>query len=323
MPSSTKVLFIDPTEPILWERLSADGYECVDLRQADEATVFDHLPSAFGVVIRSRFKVDRRFLDQGAQLQFVARSGVGTEHIDLDYAAQRGIKVFTSPEGSRDTVGEHTLGLLLMLMNNLARADRQVRNGEWVRAGNRGYEIKGKTVGIIGYGNMGQAFAKRLQGFGCRVVAYDKYKTNYGDVYAEAVSLTDLQEQADILSLHIPYEEDNHHLVNKDYLQGFHKPIWIVNTARGLVIKTDDLVEALESGKVRGAALDVIEYEDQSFVHLDPKLQPPAFQALLDMPNVVLNPHIAGWSYEAEEGHARTLADKITTTFPAPKLANQ
>ncbi|MEL6969192.1 MAG: NAD(P)-dependent oxidoreductase [Bacteroidota bacterium] len=309
------VLFLDPTEPILWERLSALGYDCQDLRQADQEEVFAHLPSATGVVIRSRFKVNKAFLDQGSQLAFVARSGVGTEHIDLEYAAERGIQVFTSPEGSRDTVGEHTLGLLLMLMNNLARADHQVRRGEWIRVGNRGYEIKGKTVGIIGYGNMGQAFAQRLQGFDCTVIAYDKYKDNYGNQFAEAVSLAELQSRADIVSLHIPYEAANHHLVDAAYLSGFTKPIWLVNTARGLVVKTADLVTALENGRVLGAALDVIEYEDQSFVHLDPKQQPPAFQTLLDLPNVVLNPHIAGWSYEAEEGHSRTLADKIEAAF--------
>ena len=313
-PAAT-VLFLDPTEPVLWERLTALGYQCLDLRQADQEEVFSHLPTATGVVIRSRFKVNRAFLDQGQQLAFVARSGVGTEHIDLAYAAERGIQVFTSPEGSRDTVGEHTLGLLLMLMNNLARADRQVRQGEWIRAGNRGYEIKGKTVGIIGYGNMGGAFAQRLKGFGCTVIAYDKYKDDYGNEFAEAVSLEELQARADIVSLHIPYEPPNHHLVDENYLSGFAKPIWLVNTARGLVVKTDDLVAALENGRVLGAALDVIEYEDQSFVHLDPKQQPPAFQALLDMPNVVLNPHIAGWSYEAEEGHAQTLANKIEAAF--------
>jgi D-3-phosphoglycerate dehydrogenase len=202
-----------------------------------------------------------------------------------------------------------------MLMNHLSRADHQVRRGEWIRGGNRGHEIKGKTVGIIGYGNMGQAFARRLQGFSCEVIAYDKFKTNYGDEYANEVSLEELKSRADILSLHIPYLPENHHLVNAEYLAGFQHPIWLVNTARGLAVKTDDLVQALEDGRVRGAALDVIEYEDQSFVHLDPKQQPAAFQRLLELPNVVLNPHIAGWSYEAEEGHAQTLADKIEKTY--------
>lgn len=309
------VLFIDPTEPELRERLMASGFNCVDLQQASPETVMELLPTAFGVVIRSRMKVDRTFLDQASQLAFVARSGVGVEHIDLDYAAARGITIFTSPEGSRDTVGEHTLGMLLMLMNNLARADRQVRDGQWIRGGNRGYEIKGKTVGIIGYGNMGSAFAQRLQGFDCQVITHDKFKQNYGDEHAQEVSLQSLQEQADIVSLHIPYLPENHHLVNREYLAAFAKPIWLINTARGLIVDTEALVAGLQNGQVSGAALDVIEYEDQSFVHLDPQHQPPAFQALLDHPNTVLCPHIAGWSYEAEAGHARVLADKIEKQF--------
>jgi D-3-phosphoglycerate dehydrogenase len=281
------------------------------------------LPTAFGVVIRSRMKVDRAFLNQAKQLAFVARSGVGVEHIDLEYAAARKVTVFTSPEGSRDTVGEHSLGMLLMLMNNLARADRQVRYGQWIRGGNRGYEIKGKTVGIIGYGNMGSAFAQRLQGFDCQVLTYDKYRKNYSDEYAREVTLEDLQQQADIVSLHIPYLPENHHLVNEAYLAAFAKPIWLVNTARGLVVDTAALVAGLKNGQVRGAALDVIEYEDQSFVHLDPKQQPPAFQDLLDHPNVVLSPHIAGWSYEAEAGHARVLADKIEERFGGKERMNE
>ncbi len=301
------------------DRLMALGYDCREMLKADLEEVKAILPEAFGIVVRSRFRIDRAFLDTAQKLAFVARSGVGTEHIALEHAALRGVQVFTSPEGSRDTVGEHTIGLLLMLMNNLARADREVRQGEWIRGGNRGYEIKGKTVGIIGYGNMGQAFARRLQGFGCTVVAYDKYKDDYGNEFAQAVSLAELQERADIVSLHIPYEHDNHHLVNREYIDGFKKPFWLVNTARGLVVNTVDLVEALGKGKVRGAALDVIEYEDQSFVHLDPKKMPHPFQRLLDNPNVVLNPHIAGWSYEAEDGHARTLADKIEAHFHSSK----
>lgn len=313
------VLFLDPTEPILWERLTALGYDCREMLKADREEVLKVLPEAFGIVVRSRILLDRAFLDRAQNLKFIARSGVGTEHINLEHAAFRGIEVFTSPEGSRDTVGEHTIGLLLMLMNNLARADREVRQGEWIRGGNRGYEIKGRTVGIIGYGNMGQSFAKRLQGFGCTVIAYDKYKADYGDEFAEAVSLEELKQRAEIVSLHIPYEADNHHLVNRDYINGFQKPFWLVNTARGLVVKTEDLVAALQSGKVRGAALDVIEYEDQSFVHLDPKKMPYPFQRLLEMPNVVFNPHIAGWSYEAEDGHARTLADKVEAHFHANK----
>jgi D-3-phosphoglycerate dehydrogenase len=310
-----KILFLDPTEPDLWTRLNDLGYQCVDLKTADKAIVFKELPSAFGIIIRSRLTIDKAFIDQASQLAFIARSGVGLEHVDVVYAEEKGIKVINSPEGSRDAVGEHALGLLLMLMNNLARADRQVREGKWIRGGNRGYEIKGKIVGIIGYGNMGQAFAKRLAGFECEVIAYDKYKENYGDQFAKAVSLKKLQEQADIVSLHIPYMAENHYFFDSDLIEGFAKPLWIVNTARGSVLKTEDLLIALESGKVRGAALDVNEYEDKSFATFKPLEQGATFQRLLELPNVILNPHIAGWSFESEEGHARVLAEKIEATF--------
>lgn len=310
-----RLLFIDKVLPEIWAELTAAGIECQDAGDLSRAQVLELLPDFDGLLIRSRLNVDRELLDRGGdRLGFVARWGVGTEHIDLDYAAQRGIRVYTSPEGSRDTVGEHTVGLLLMLMNHLGRADRQVRSGQWVRAANRATEVGGKTVGLLGYGNMGTATARRLSGFGCRVLAYDKYKRDYGDRYAEAASLETLWQEADVLSIHIPYE-GNHYFVDGAFLDRFHKPVWLVNTARGLVLHTAELVERLKNGRVLGAALDVIEYEEQSFVHLDPRRQPAPFQYLLEADNVILTPHIAGWSHEAEYGHARTLASKIKAHF--------
>jgi D-3-phosphoglycerate dehydrogenase len=308
------IAFLDRVLPLLAEALTDAGFICKDYAEASRAEVLAALPHCQGIVLRSRLKVDRELIDAAPGLRFIARWGVGTEHIDLDYARARGVAVFTSPEGSRDTVAEHTVGLLLMLLNHLGRADRQVRDGQWLRAANRGTELGGKTVGILGYGNMGQAFAQRLQGFGCRVITYDKYREHYGDNYAEAVSLAQLQAEADILSLHIFYE-GNHYLVDADYLAAFAKPIYLINTARGGIVKTTDLVAALATGQVRGAALDVIEYEEQSFVHLDPRAQPAPFQQLLAADNVLLTPHIAGWSHEAETGHGRTLARKIIAAF--------
>lgn len=311
---SFSICFLDRVLPFLAEALTDAGFNCEDYAEASREEVLAALPHFQGIVLRSRLNVDRELLDAAPNLQFVARWGVGTEHIDLDYAREREVTVFTSPEGSRDTVGEHTVGLLLMLLNHLGRADRQVRDGQWVRGGNRGTELGGKTVGILGYGNMGRAFAQRLAGFGCRVIAYDKYLDDYGDDYAEAVSLAQLQAEADILSLHIFYE-GNRYLVDADYLGAFANPIYLVNTARGGIVKTADLVAALDAGRVLGAALDVIEYEEQSFVHLDPRAQPEPFQRLLAADNVILTPHIAGWSHEAEYGHGRTLADKIIAAF--------
>ncbi len=310
-----KILFIDRPHPFLEERLQQQGFICDFQYHTPRAELLPLLADYFGVVMRSRLRVDREFIDRASNLAFIAREGVGVEHIDLAYAEEQGILVLTSPEGSRDTVAEHALGLLLALMNNLSRADREVRAGQWRREPNRGVEIKGKTVGIIGYGNMGRAFARRLSGFDCRVIAYDKYREDYGDAFAEAVALPALQAAADIVSLHIPYLPENEYLVNDAYLAVFQKPIWLVNTARGDVLDTSALVRALKSGKVQGAALDVLEYEAGSFNELDLAAGPAPLQFLRESDQVVLSPHIAGWSVESKIGHARVLAEKIAKRF--------
>lgn len=310
-----KILLIDQPHPFLEQRLTELNFECIPFYQNSKEEIFAVLPECFGVVIRSRFQVDRAFLDRGCQLAFVAREGVGLEHIDTEYAELKGIKVLYSPEGSRDTVAEHALGLLLMLMNKLSVADCQIRNGQWLREANRGIEIKGKTVGIIGYGNMGSALAQRLKGFEARVIAYDKFKFGYADAHAEEVNLQTLFEESDIVSLHIPYSTDNHYFVDGDFLSRFQKKIFLVNTARGMVLKTSDLVDHLQSGKVLGAALDVLEYEETSFNFLDFESLPEPFQYLIQAENVVLSPHIAGWSVESKFGHARVLVEKIERMF--------
>ncbi len=306
-----KVLFINEAHPILPSRLTQLGYTCHFDYQSSKSEIERQLAGFEGVVLRSRMKVDKAFIDAGINLKFIAREGVGVEHIDVAYAESKGIKVLTSPEGSQDTVAEHSMGLLLTLLNNLSRADRQVRAGQWLREANRATELKGKTIGIIGYGNMGRAFAQRLQGFGVRVIAYDKYKTNYGDEHAAAVDLETLFKQSDIISLHIYYIPENYHFVNAAFLDAFQKPIYVINTARGLVLNTADLVERLQSGKVLGAALDVLEYEEQSFARIMQGTLPAPFQYLTQADNVVLSPHIAGWSFESKAGHGRVLADKI------------
>lgn len=314
-----KVLFIDASHPILPKKLEELGFDCEYKLKASRKEILDVLPAYYGVVIRSRLKVDHEFIDCSHSLKFIARYGVGLEHIDLAYAAKSNVQVFASPEGSRNAVGEHTIGLLLMLMNHLGRAAQQVKEGIWLREQNRGTEIKGKTVGILGYGNMGQAFAKRLSGFDAKVIAFDKFKSNYGNQFAKAVSLEVLQRESDILSIHIPYTEHNHYFINHQFLSAFQKPIYLVNTARGLVLKTEDLVDHLKSQKVLGAALDVIEYEEGAFVQLDPGGLPEAFQYLRMANNVILNPHIAGWSHEAKQGHAFWLGKKIETWLASTK----
>lgn len=304
------ILFLNEAHAILPDHLEQLGYTCHFDYQSSKTEIEGILPKFIGLVLRSRMSIDKQFIDAATNLKFIAREGVGVEHIDVAYAESKGIKVLNSPEGSKDTVAEHTMGLLLTLLNNLSRADREVRVGKWLREANRATELKGKTVGIIGYGNMGRAFAERLQGFGVRVIAYDKYKTNYGDAYAEAVNLETLFAESDIISLHVFYIPENRHFVNAAFLEAFQKPIYVINTARGLVLNTADLVAKLQTGKVLGAALDVLEYEEQSFATIQEQLPAP-FQYLTEADNVVLSPHIAGWSFESKQGHGRVLADKI------------
>ncbi len=311
MQHKGKILFLDKAHPFLEAHLTGLGFDChtdvTSEKQAIEAIVGEYE----GIVMRSRFRIDKVFLQKASKLIFLAREGVGLEHIDVGFAEASGIKVLISPEGSKDTVAEHALGMLLCLMNNLSRADRQVRNGQWVREANRAVELKGKTVGILGYGNMGSSLAKRLSGFDVKVLAYDKFKTGYGDDFAAESSLEQLFAEADVLSAHIPYSADNHYFINHEFLQSFNKNIYLVNTARGLVLNTADLVQNLQSGKVLGAALDVLEYEETSFDKFKLEYLPPAFDYLCQADNVLLSPHIAGWSFESKEKHARVLADKI------------
>lgn len=306
-----KILFVDETHLYLPERLTALGFECDFQFQTPKSAIAETLHHYYGLVCKSRFSIDRDWILRGTNLRFIARAGVGVEHIDVAFAERCGISVLTSPEGSRDTVAEHTVALLLGVMNNLMRADRQIRAGRWIRKPNTGVELQGKVVGILGYGNMGQAFARRLLGFGCRVMAYDKYKVDYGDQYAEAASLEKLWADSDILSIHIPYSAENHYFVDGNFIRKFHKNIWLLNTARGAVLHTAELVELLQRGKVKGAALDVLEYEEGSFEKFEIDPTNVVLQMLLEADNVVLTPHIAGWSEESHLGHARVLAEKI------------
>lgn len=330
------IIFVDkPAHPFLGEALEAAGHHWEDYSSSSLEKILKFLPGFDGVMVRSRLKIDKAFLAHHPKLKFVARWGVGTEHIDLDAARELGIAVLNSPEGSKNTVAEHTVGMMLMLLNHLGRADRQVRNGEWERRSNTGTELGPLTVGIIGYGNMGRETARRLSGFGCRVLAHDKFLENYGDQYAEAASLEKIQAEADVVSLHI-FLEGNHHYVNDEWINAFAKPFYLINTARGAAVDTAALLAGLQSStpghrpppegginqhsqvrsaayepKILGAALDVIEYEDQSFTQFDLSNQPQTFRRLLELENVIMTPHIAGWSFAAEEGHARTLWDKM------------
>ena len=306
----SKILFIDSVHPLIREELSTMGFEC-DFFPEHGRREFLLLAGKYtGIIIRSKISLDKEFLDSATNLKFIGRVGAGMENIDVEYAESRGIRCLNSPEGNRDAVGEHTLGMLLSLMNHLTRADRQVRRGIWIREENRGAEIKGKTVGIIGYGNMGSAFAQRLKGFEANVISYDKYKQNYSDGNTRETSLENIFEQSDILSLHVPLTEETTSMVDDSFLKRFRKNIWLINTAKGKIIRTTDLVKNLVSGKVTGVALDVLEYEDSSFETISGNL-PPELSYLMTSDQVILTPHIAGWTHESNVKLATVLVEKI------------
>ena len=307
-----KILHIDSNHALMIQQLAAAGHinheDYTSSKEEIEAKIADYE----GVVIRSRFKIDRQFLDAATNLRFIARVGAGLESIDIPYAESKGVHLIAAPEGNRNAVGEHALGMLLMLFNKLKQADAEVRNGQWNREKNRGLELEGKTVGLIGYGNMGNAFAKKLQGFDCEVLCYD-IRPDLGNANARQVSLEELQEKADVLSLHTPWTPLTDKMVDADFIKGFKKSFWLINTARGKSVVTADLVEALKSGKILGAGLDVLEYEKLSFENLftDAAQMPEPLKYLITAENVVLTPHIAGWTVESKIKLAQTIVDKI------------
>ncbi|MGQ9847905.1 MAG: NAD(P)-dependent oxidoreductase [Bacteroidales bacterium] len=304
-----KVLFIDTTHPILKQKFENIGWQCDYFPDLNYQKVLNIIANYEGVIIRSKIKLDKNLLFAATRLKFIGRVGSGMENIDLETAQKRGIACFNSPEGNRDAVGEHAIGMLLSLFNNLYKANYEVKNGIWKREENRGIELKGKTVGIIGYGNMGSAFAKKLCGFEANVIAYDKYKKNFSNQYVKEVSLEQLKTESDIISLHVPLTEETKYMINKRFIDTCSKPFFLINTARGPVVNTQDLISGLKSKKIAGAALDVIEYEENSFEQL--AQFPPEFYELTQFQNVLLSPHIAGWTFESNVRLAEVLADKI------------
>ena len=307
-----KILCIDSNHSILHETLISNGFHC-DLfwdQSTDELKKL--LPNYEGIVIRSKFKITQQLIDSAPNLKCIGRVGAGMENIDVEYANSKGITCVSAPEGNRDAVGEHALGMLLMLLNNLKRADNEVRHGIWKRAENRGFEITGKTIGIIGYGNMGSAFAKRLQGFSCKVLVYDKYKTGFGNEFITEATLEQIHQEADIISIHTPLTDETTYLINNTFICSCKKNIYIINTARGKSLNTADLVTHLKSGKVLGACLDVLEYESTSFENIDTTTLPEPMQYLLKSEQVILTPHIAGWTHESNYKMSLIIAEKMS-----------
>lgn len=310
-----KILHLDTNHPLMMEQLAQLGFENEEDYTSSKTEVEAKMNAYDGVIIRSRFTLDQQFLDSAPNLKFIGRVGAGLENIDTAYAKQKGIALIAAPEGNRNAVGEHALGMLLSLFNKLNKADREVRQGIWDREGNRGIELDGHTVGIIGYGNMGKAFAKKLRGFDVDVICYD-IVGGVGDLNARQVGIMEFQQRADVISLHVPQTELTVGMVNEKFLAGFHKPIWLLNTARGKAVVSQDLVAALQSGKVLGAGLDVLEYEKKSFENLfDEGNTPEALQYLTQAENVLLTPHVAGWTVESKIKLAQTIVDKIKAKF--------
>ena len=309
-----KILHIDSNHELLINQLNQLGFTNHEDYTSNKATIQAKIHQYDGFVIRSRFSIDKTFIDAAKNLKFIARVGAGLENIDGDYAKQKGIALIAAPEGNRNAVGEHSLGMLLALFNKLNTANQQVSEGQWLREANRGVELDGKTVGLIGYGNMGKAFAKKLKGFDCNVLCYD-LKDNVGDANAKQVSLEYLQEHIDVLSLHTPETHATINMINNTFINQVKKPFWLINTARGKSVVTAHLVEALKSGKIKGAGLDVLEYEKASFETLFTNNLPQDFKYLIEAQNVLLSPHVAGWTVESNIKLAQTIVNKIKHIF--------
>ena len=314
-----KILLLDSNHPLITEQLLAKGFILEEDFTSSYDEVLQKINQYDGIIIRSRIPLDKNFLENAQNLKFIARVGAGMENIDLETAKNLRISLINSPEGNRDAVAEHVVAMLLILMNRLFIASEEVKNGIWKREENRGDELLGKTFGIIGYGNMGKATAKRLSGFGVEVIFYD-ILPNLEDEFAKQVSLEELQERADILSLHIPLDASTEYLVDENFISKMKKNFYLVNTARGKNVKTSALVDALKSGKVKAAALDVLEYEKSSFENLDTSTSLSTrnkedLQFLLESNQVIVTPHIAGWTHQSKEKLAQFIVDKIVQQF--------
>lgn len=309
------ILHADSNHPVLARQLQQAGHINIEAYAQSRDEILENQHLYDGIVIRSRFKIDRNFINAAPNLKFIARVGAGLESIDTEYAESHGIRLFSAPEGNRNAVGEHALGMLLSLFNKLNKADREVRQGFWHREANRGLELDGKTVGIIGYGNMGKAFAKKLRGFDVEVLCYD-IKDDVGDENARQVYFGEMSEKADVVSLHTPWTPQTDKMVNSDFIRSFKKPFWLINTARGKSVVTEDLVSALIEGRILGAGLDVLEYEKSSFENLfEEKKMSGALRELMLLENVMFSPHVAGWTLESHEKLAATIASKIISAF--------
>lgn len=301
-----KLLIVDDLHPAFKTEAESLGYEVDDHPLITYQEVLKTIDQYDGLAIRTKFTCGQELMDAGTRLKFIARAGAGMDNIDEIYAIKKGIQCINAPEGNRDAVAEHAIGMLLSLMNNLRKADVEIRNGIWDREGNRGHELKGKTVGLIGYGHTGQSMARKLSGFEVDVIAYDKYKTDFTDIYAREVSMEQIVRQADVLSFHIPLTRETRQLVDDEYLFHFRKPIFLITTSRGGIIKTTAVLKGIEEGKILAAAFDVLEVEKFPDLY---SLE--WFSQLIQSGKVLLSPHVAGWSFESYRKISEVLAEKL------------
>lgn len=305
-------LIIGDIHPDCGQIIREAGFDVREVSQLDPDLVGESAPFVYGLVIRSHPALSAPLIDKFPNLKVIGRIGAGMENIDVEYARLKGIRCLNSPEGNRDAVGEHAVGMLLSLFNRIPQAWDQIREGIWDRRANRGEEIRGKTIGIVGFGNMGRTFSQKLMGFDCRIIAYDKFQTGFGCNRVLEVDEETLFRETDILSLHVPLTTTTHHMVTAQYIANFAKPIFLINTARGMVVRTSDLIQAIQAGRVQGACLDVIEYEDLGFESATSLFSQPDFRWLCSSDRVILSPHVAGWTRESNQRMAQVLAKKIT-----------
>lgn len=313
MNQNLNVLFIDEVHPLLEQGLIKLGCTCHHDYSGNYQEIKKKSKDYHGLIIRSRIPMDAEFLNANPHLIFIGRSGSGMENIDLPSAEKNNIICINAPEANKNAVAEHAIGMLLSLFNKLNLGDIDIRNGNWQREFHRGEEIQGKTIGLIGYGNNGSSLAEKLRSFGCRILAYDKYKEGFGNDFVEEVNLEYLKNEADVLSLHIPQNAETKYMIDSDFINSFKKPFYLINTSRGKLVSTNDLMNGLKSNKIKGACLDVLEYEKASFSNLfEENNSPAAFRYLLESDKVILSPHVAGWTKESYIRLSEVLLKKIS-----------
>lgn len=312
MPIDKKILVINDLHLDFIKILEADGFTIDYKPNISKEEVWDIIAEYHGLIVRSKLYIDEDFIKKAKKLEFIGRAGAGIDNIDENALVKTAIKIYNAPEGNRDAVGEHAIGMLLSVFNNIHKGHHEIINGKWDREGNRGLELGSKTIGIFGYGNTGRSLAKKLQGFGCRVIAYDKYKTEDGDLFAEKVSYEDFLKYSDVVSIHVPLTKETGNFINKDFIDSFEKEIFLINTSRGKVLNLEDLLDGLNNGKVVAACLDVLENEKLNTLT---ERQRKTLDELIATNKVLLTPHVAGWTYESYRKISEVMAQKIKNHY--------